>query len=124
MIDQAIVNLLKLMVHDRLFYMADGPERTALNDAWKAVLSSFENRPATAPEASENSREHPDRKQDAAGKDRPAPHTDDPEQLRRAWDDAEATGLRWPGYDFKRCQELHDISYEDVKRALGQHDIS
>jgi hypothetical protein len=109
MTDRAIIHRFRLLVRDQLTYMSDGPERKALNDARAAVLSAVEKPLVAMPEAGWRNRWCADSKKADLGKTYATPSTEDPEQLQRTRDDAEAAGLGWPGYDFTRAMDRGDI---------------
>jgi hypothetical protein len=95
MSDQAIINMLGILVQIRLTGMA-GPKRAELEAAWATVKSAVETRSTVAAEVfgEVKGRTAITRLDETIT----ARITDPVENRQNAWDDAEATGLGWPGY--------------------------
>ena len=95
--DRTILNLLALLVHDRLTHMPDSLERNAIGEAWAAVLSAVERPIVGPPGAAPKNDWLKEIEQTLKSNERHAPDMDDPEYRKKAWDNAEAAGLGWPG---------------------------
>jgi hypothetical protein len=105
--DRTTLNLLALLVHDRLTHMPDSSERNALSDAWAAVSAEG---PIAAPPGTDWKNDwFKEIEQSLEAKKRPAPDMDDPEHRQKAWDDAEAAGLGWPGPIWNKKNDRSDV---------------
>ena len=105
MIDRTAANLFDLFVRDRLACMASGPERDALNDAWTTVMSAIDSMSGTELANHRQTVEFKSAQQESGGEPCPDPV---PDSRQKAWEEAEAAGLGWPGPDFTKEMERRD----------------